>query len=223
MPHFLLVEDDPILGAGIKMNLEIEKYQVSWVKDLTSAREMSNQNQYDLIILDIGLPDGNGLNFCRELRTGGSHFPIIMLTALADEDSVVAGLSAGANDYIRKPFGNRELVARIKTALREPSGRGDQLRFGKIVILKDQRRVQVDDKSVDFNRREFDILTYLVNHGDNIVSRENLLQFLDRDGEILDRTLDSHISHIRAKLKKADVTSVSIASVYGIGYRLEQR
>jgi DNA-binding response OmpR family regulator len=223
MSHFLLVEDDPILGAGIKMNLEMEKYEISWAKDLSSAREMSSRKQYDLVILDLGLPDGNGLHFCRELRGGGSRFPIIMLTALADEDSVVAGLSAGANDYIRKPFGNRELVARIKTALREPAASGDRVRFGNIVILKDQRRVQIDDKTVDFNRREFDILTYLVNHGDNIVSRENLLQFLDRDGEILDRTLDSHISHIRAKLKKAEVTNVTIASVYGIGYRLERR
>jgi DNA-binding response OmpR family regulator len=75
----------------------------------------------------------------------------------------------------------------------------------------------------DLNRREFDIFSYLVTHGDNIVSRENLLQYLDRDGEILDRTLDSHISHIRAKLKKADVSNVTIASVYGIGYRLEKR
>lgn len=223
MSHFLLVEDDPILGAGIKMNLEMEKYQISWAKDLQSARTMNSQNQYDLMILDLGLPDGDGLHFCRELRGGGTRFPIIMLTAQADEDTVVAGLSAGANDYIRKPFGNRELLARIKTALREPTPEGDRIRFGNVVILKEQRRIQVDDKTVDLNRREFDIFTYLVNHGDNIVSRENLLQFLDRDGEILDRTLDSHISHIRAKLKKADVSSVTIASVYGIGYRLEKR
>ena len=221
MSRFLLIEDDPILGAGIKMNLEMERYDISWAQDLNSARSLNTENQYDLCILDVGLPDGNGLQFCRELRGNGSRFPIIMLTALADEDSVVAGLSAGANDYIRKPFGNRELLARIKTALREPATTGDQTRFGNVVILKDQRRVQIDDKVVDFNRREFDILTYLVNHGDNIVSRENLLQFLDRDGEILDRTLDSHISHIRAKLKKSEVTSVTIASVYGIGYRLE--
>lgn len=223
MSHFLLVEDDPILGAGIKMNLEMEKYQISWAKDLLSAREMHNQNQYDLMILDLGLPDGDGLHFCRELRGNGTRFPIIMLTAQADEDTVVAGLSAGANDYIRKPFGNRELLARIKTALREPAAQGDRIRFGNVLILKEQRRVQIDDKTVDLNRREFDIFTYLVNHGDNIVSRENLLQFLDRDGEILDRTLDSHISHIRAKLKKSEVTSVTIASVYGIGYRLEKR
>jgi len=223
MSHFLLVEDDPILGAGIKMNLEMEKYQISWAKDLHSAREMQTQNQYDLMLLDLGLPDGDGIHFCRELRGSGTRFPIIMLTAQADEDTVVAGLSAGANDYIRKPFGNRELLARIKTALREPATEGDRIRFGNVLILKEQRRVQIDDKTVDLNRREFDIFTYLVNHGDNIVSRENLLQFLDRDGEILDRTLDSHISHIRAKLKKSEVTSVTIASVYGIGYRLEKR
>jgi DNA-binding response OmpR family regulator len=223
MPHILLVEDDPVLGAGIKMNLEMESYQISWARDLRSARESNQQNKFDLIVLDLGLPDGNGMSLCKELRESGSRLPIIMLTAQADEESVVSGLSAGANDYIRKPFGNRELLARIKTTLREPSLREDQLRFGNILVLRDQRRVLIDQHTIDLNRREFDIFTYLVNHGDTVVSRESLLQFLDREGEILDRTLDSHISHIRAKLKKAEVTTVSIASVYGVGYRLEKK
>ncbi len=223
MSNILLVEDDPILGAGIKLNLEMEKYTVAWAKDLRTARDRNQQDKFDLIILDLGLPDGSGLSLCKELREAGSRLPIIILTAQADEDSVVAGLGTGANDYIRKPFGNRELLARIKTALREPGLREDQVRFGNILILRDQRRVMVDQQAIDLNRREFDIFTYLVNHGDSVVSRENLLQFLDREGEILDRTLDSHISHIRAKLKRAEVTSVAIASVYGIGYRLEKR
>lgn len=223
MSHILLVEDDPILGSGIKLNLEMEKYQVSWSRDLRTAREMNESNKFDLVILDLGLPDGTGLSFCKDLRAAGSRLPIIMLTAQSDEDSVVSGLGAGANDYVRKPFGNRELLARIKTALRDPTAREDQVRFGNILILRDQRRVMVDQNPIDLNRREFDIFTYLVNHGDSVVSRESLLQFLDREGEILDRTLDSHISHIRAKLKKAEVTSVTIASVYGIGYRLEKR
>lgn len=223
MPQILLVEDDPVLGAGIKMNLEMEQYQISWAKDLRSAREFNGQNKFDLVVLDLGLPDGNGMSFCKELREAGSRLPIIMLTAQADEESVVTGLSAGANDYIRKPFGNRELLARIKTVLREPSMREDQLRFGNILVLRDQRRVMIDQLAIDLNRREFDIFSYLVNHGDSVVSRESLLQFLDREGEILDRTLDSHISHIRAKLKKAEVSTVTIASVYGVGYRLEKK
>lgn len=223
MSHILLVEDDPILGAGIKLNLEMEKYQVTWAKDLRTAREINQTQKIHLLILDLGLPDGTGLSLCKELRAADSRLPVIMLTAHADEDSVVAGLNAGANDYIRKPFGNKELLARIRTALREPSARDEQVRFGNILILRDQRRVMVDNQSIDLNRREFDIFSYLVNHGDNVVSREGLLQYLDREGEILDRTLDSHISHIRAKLKKAEVKSVAIASVYGIGYRLEKR
>lgn len=223
MPNLLLVEDDPVLGAGIKMNLEMENYDIAWAKDLRSAREMVDQTRPDLVLLDLGLPDGNGLVYCKELRDHGRSLPIVILTAQADEDAVVAGLTAGANDYIRKPFGNRELVARIKTALRHPSQRDDQTHFENILILRDQRRVVIDQKPIDLNRREFDIFTYLTNHGNSVVTRENLLQFLDREGEILDRTLDSHISHIRSKLKTADVTSVSITSVYGIGYRLETR
>src|SRR5580698_114337 len=104
MPQLLLVEDDPILGAGIKMNLEMEKYDVHWARDLRSARELNDRSKFDLVVLDLGLPDGNGMNLCKEMRASGAHLPIIMLTAQADEDSVVSGLSAGANDYIRKPF-----------------------------------------------------------------------------------------------------------------------
>src|SRR5205085_8663007 len=131
----------------------------------------------------------------------GVRLPIVILTAQSDEDSVVAGLTAGANDYIRKPFGNRELIARIKTALREPKKREENVHFGNVIVLRDQRRVIIDQHAIDLNRREFDIFNYLVQQGDSVVSRENLLQFLDREGEILDRTLDSHISHIRSKLK----------------------
>src|SRR5258708_4211927 len=114
MSHFLLVEDDPILGRSLSVYLELEGNQLTWVKDLSAASEAINRNAYDLVILDVNLPDGSGFDFCSSLRSKGSRTPIIFLTAKTDEDSVVAGFNAGANDYVKKPFGNRELLARIK-------------------------------------------------------------------------------------------------------------
>ena len=220
MIQLLMVEDDPSLGTGIKMNLEYEGYGVTWARDLRSAQKLFAETKFDLVILDLGLPDGNGITFCRALRDQGERLPIIILTAQTDEESVVAGLMAGANDYMRKPFGNRELLARIITVLREPKVREDELRFEELVVSRSQRKVTYNQTEIDLSRREFDLLSILVEHGDSVVSRERLLDMLDRDGEILDRTMDSHFSHIRSKFRKAGVNTLQIGSVYGVGYRL---
>src|SRR5271167_3359407 len=106
MNSILLVEDDPALGRGLVVRLELEAYKVTWARSLHAAREEHEKAKFDLFILDRGLPDGNGIDFCSEVRKNGSRVPILMLTAQTDEDSVVDGLSAGANDYIRKPFGH---------------------------------------------------------------------------------------------------------------------
>jgi two-component system OmpR family response regulator len=119
MTAILLVEDDPVLGRGLSVNLELEGYKVSWMRDLKSALQFKDENKFDLAILDLGLPDGSGLDFLKDLRKQDFQKPVLILTAKTDEDSVVVGLQDGANDYIRKPFGNKELLARIKTALRE--------------------------------------------------------------------------------------------------------
>ena len=222
MSKILLVEDDPVLGKGLQVNLQLEGYEVDWVQSLRGAFEVNATKSFNLVILDMGLPDGKGLTFLQSIREAGSRMPVLILTAQTDEESVVAGLNSGASDYVRKPFGGRELLARIKNILREPTLREDQLRFGNLLILRAQRKVMFDESEVDFNRREFDILTFLVEHGDSVVSRERLLSMLDKDGEIFDRTLDSHVSHIRAKLRKSGVSAIQISSVYGVGYRLEK-
>lgn len=222
MIQILLVEDDPALGTGIKLNLEYEGYQVRWARDLRSAQKENGEHAFDLVLLDLGLPDGNGISLCTQLREAGSRMPVIILTAQSDEESVVKGLMAGANDYMRKPFGNKELIARIVTVLREPKVREDQLRFENLLILKSQRKVMYGPTEIDLSRREFDLLSLLVENGDSVVTRERLLNMMDREGEILDRTMDSHFSHIRSKLRRAGVANLQISSVYGIGYRLEK-
>lgn len=222
MIRILLVEDDPALGTGLKINLEYEGYEVIWARDLRTAQRENESQSFDLTLLDLGLPDGDGVDFCAQVRGGGSRMPIIMLTAKADEESAVRGLMAGANDYMRKPFGNKELVARIVTVLREPKVRDEQLRFENLVILRSQHKVMYGRQEIEFSRREYDLIVMLVENGDNVVTRERLLQMMDREGEILDRTMDSHFSHIRAKLRRAGVTTLQISSIYGVGYRLEK-
>ena len=222
MIQILLVEDDPGLARGLQINLELEGYQFFRASNLKEARVLNAQHSVHLVILDLGLPDGHGFDFLRELRESGSRLPVIILTAQTDEESVVEGLQLGANDYMRKPFGHRELLARIKAVLREPQRRERQVRYDDLLILIDQRNVRFAEETIELNRREFDVLLYLVEKAENIVTRDALLQLFDKDGEIFDRTIDSHVSHLRSKLKKAGVQSIKISSVYGLGYRLEK-
>ena len=223
MSKILFVEDDPVLGRSLSVNLEIEGYGVVWVRDLKSAIKVNATEAFNLVVLDLGLPDGNGLSFCSRLREAHSRVPIIILTAQTDEESVVEGLTQGANDYVRKPFGARELLARIKTVLREPSLRENQVRFGELVVLIDQRKSFYDGKEIELSRREFDILSFFVQHAEAVVSRERLIEAVDSGSEINDRTIDPHVSHVRARLRTAGAQLLQISPVYGVGYRLEKK
>ena len=222
MNELLLVEDDPVLGRGLSVNLEAEGYKVHWARDLSAAVQMQSGLQPNLMILDLNLPDGNGMSLLKSLRMAGSKTPIIILTAKTDEDSVVEGLTSGANDYVRKPFGNKELLARIKTALRDSETSAPQIRYGDLVVVADKRKILYQDKEIELNRREYDILHYFITHSEAVVTRESLLTSLDKDREIFDRTIDSHVSHVRTRLRQAFVADVQINSIYGVGYRLEK-
>jgi len=220
-PSLLLVEDDPSLGRGLQINLELEGFQVVWAKDLAQGRiQLETPDAFRLVILDLNLPDGNGLSLLKELRPR-SELPVIILTARTEEESVVEGLQSGANDYVRKPFGNKELMARIRAVLKglAPVER-DELQVGALTLLKKRRRCYYQENEIDLNRREFDILSYFMENVDTVVTRDRLLEYLNTDSVVLDRTIDSHISHIRLKLRKANSISVQIQSVYGVGYRL---
>jgi DNA-binding response OmpR family regulator len=129
----------------LSITLELEGYKVQWTKNLADAAKARKQQEYSLIILDLGLPDGDGLTFLKELRKAGDLIPVLILTAKTDEDAVVEGLQAGANDYVRKPFGNKELLARIKTVLRQQQNQGQTLtqglQMGDLAISVDRRKV----------------------------------------------------------------------------------
>ena len=219
----MLVEDDPILGRSVQLTLEVDQHSVTWVKDLRSAFKANEEDSFDVVVLDLGLPDGSGLEFCKSVRTGGSRIPIVILTAQTHEDSVVAGFNAGANDYVEKPCRPKVLLARVKNVLKEPVQRDEQIRFGDILFITNQRRVFCGETEINLNRREFETLGVLLTHAGSVVTRETLVQAINKDGEIFDRTIDSHVSRLRASLKKGGAKSIAVVSVYGVGYRLEKK
>jgi DNA-binding response OmpR family regulator len=219
-----LIEDDPVLGRSLSISLETENFHVEWSQTLSDAREKIQARVPDLILLDVNLPDGSGFDFLRDLRLSNPSTPVIVLTARTDEDSVVEGLASGANDYVRKPFGTRELLARVSTALKAPVVSPlNVLKYGDLRVDLERRVVTFGERTVEMNRREFDILTYLVRHAEAVVTRDALLEAVNKGGEIYDRTIDSHISHLRARLRKAEVGGIQISSIYGVGYRLEKK
>lgn len=217
----LLVEDDPILGEGLVLSLQLEGLTVDWAKTLRDGREKYNQSSFDLVILDIGLPDGLGLELCREIRTENQAIPVVFLTARTDEETVVMGLEDGANDFVKKPFSNKELMARVKGLLRGKVAAAKDLKAGELILNQDKREASYKGKLLGLNRRQFDILSYFMGKQGQIITREQLLNHLDNDGSIFDRTIDSHLSQLRRTLKKSGVGAVQILSVYGVGYRLE--
>lgn len=220
--NILLVEDDPVLARGVQVSLEAAGYKIFRASNLREAFDINEKQKLALVVLDLGLSDGSGLDFLKKIRASKSRLPIIILSAQSDEDTVVEGLRLGANDYIKKPFGHKEFLARIKTALKESSTAEDKVRYGDFLILLEQRLVKYKDQTIELNRREFDILLLLVQRAETIVTRESLIQSLDKEGEIFDRTIDSHISHLRSRFRTYGITAVKISSIYGVGYRLEK-
>ncbi len=219
--HLLLVEDDPILGEGLLISFRLEGYQIHWGRSLEEGKKLFAENTFDLIVLDIGLPDGPGTELCRLIRETNQEVGIIFLTAQTDEETVVKGLELGANDFVKKPFSHRELMARAKVHLRTKHPPSKEINLGGLLILPEKRQVFFEGNEISVNRRQFDILTYFATHPDQIITRDQLLSHLDNDGAIFDRTIDSHLSQLRKILKTNSVTSFQINSIYGIGYRLE--
>ncbi len=219
--HVLLVEDDPVLGQAVSMSLEIEGYAVDWARDLRSAEARLAERKPELLVLDLGLPDGSGITLLQKIRREKLPTAVIVLTAQTDEDRVVQCLQAGANDYVRKPFGYKELHTRIRAALNAINPHEKNPRYGELTLITEQRRAMFGEKVIPLKRREFDILKYFVEHAETVVSRHTLLAAYAQDADIFDRTVDSHVSHIRKKLRESGVGNIRISAVYGIGYRLE--
>ncbi len=235
----LVVDDEPVLIETIAYNLEQAGYQVTTAKDGASALEAAHRETPDLIILDIMLPEMDGLEVCRQLRRDGntSTTPIMMLTAKGDEIDKVVGLEVGADDYVTKPFGRRELLARVRALLRrsdyalaaeersapesvvEVPRQTRELVVGPIRIDLAGRRVTCRGQEFELQPKQFELLTYLVRNRGTVLTRDQLLHNVwgyDYVGDT--RTVDVHIRWLREKLEEDPANPRLIQTVRGVGY-----
>jgi len=204
MIKVLLVEDDEAIGDLVKYNLEKHGFLVDWVLDGKEALEKLSERKYDIIILDLMLPGVDGLDLCRKVRREGKNreTPIIVLTALGDEDTKVKGFSAGADDYVTKPFSVKELLARIEAVLRRVGySKKDVLEFEGIVENKKSKTVTVDGKPIYLTKTELQLLEFFLEHPEQLFTREELLENIwGTDHNETTRTVDVYISRLRKKL-----------------------
>ena len=215
----LVIEDEPNIADLVDLYLSREGFRV--LKKATGEDGLAaiRDQRPRLVVLDVGLPDIDGLEVCRRIRAT-SALPVIFLTARADEIDRVLGLELGADDYLTKPFAPAELVARVKAVLRRTDGpqTAEILQAGRVVVDLGRREIRVDDVAVDFTTKEFDLLRFLAERPGLAMSRQQILDHVwghDWFGD--ERTVDVHIAQVRKKLGGA----CTIATVRGIGYRLE--
>jgi len=219
----LLVEDEETLSRALSFTLQREGYKVTWAADGSAGLTMAREMKPDLLILDLMLPKMNGLDVCRTLRQE-SALPILMLTAKVDEVDRVLGLEVGADDYLTKPFGMRELVARIKALPRRADRRGvmETLNTGGIEVEPATRNVRVDGRPIALRPKEFDLLTFLMRNQGIVVSREMLLERVweyEYGGD--SRTVDVHVRWLREKIERDPAKPTRLVTVRGVGYKLE--
>jgi len=215
----LLVEDEPSIADNIKYALSSASFEVLWAASGTEALKQFNEQHIDLVILDIGLPDMDGFEVCRQIREI-SQVPLLFLTARSDEIDRVVGLEMGADDYICKPFSPRELVARVKANLRRSTA---SPLSNEILVLNDENRsVHFCGQLLQVTRYEFGILQVMHKHPKRVYSREVLLeQVWHEPDNSMDRVVDTHIKTLRAKFKEVDSEKDIIKTHRGVGYSLE--
>lgn len=221
MPKILIIEDDFQIIKSLRINLKLSGYDSDSASTLADAWRKLNEENFDLMLLDIGLPDGSGLDFCQKVRDSGDDIPILFLSARTDESTVVKGINKGGDDYLRKPFGIEELKARMNKIIKRFSSPTNTIVFGDLTIDPVKRVVIILDQMVSLGRKEMEILIILAKKAGDIVTRETILSTIYDSADMYDRTVDSHMSHLRRKLREVAGNSLQINSVYGLGYRLE--
>jgi len=222
MARVLVVDDEERLAKTIAYNLRAEGHEVVVAHDGESALEVFRTEPPDLVVLDLMLPRRSGVEVCRLVREESS-VPILMLTAKAGESDKVTGLELGADDYVTKPFGMRELMARVKALLRRADVRAAQvIRLGDLVLDLDRHEVRLREAVVPLPPKEFDLLTLLARNAGRAVRRETLLRQVWGDDFFGDRhTLDVHIRWLREKVEEDASQPKRVTTVRGGGYRLE--
>ncbi|MCW8956314.1 MAG: response regulator transcription factor [Gammaproteobacteria bacterium] len=217
--RLLLVEDDRLLGEGIEMGLKQQAYIVDWLEDGEAAILGILHEDYDAVVLDIGLPKKNGIEVLKEIRRKGRTVPVLILTALDAIEDRVAGLDAGADDYLTKPFDLNELYARIRALIRRSSGRAEaKIIHGELELDPASHQVSLSGKPVELSRREYTVLLELMENRGRVMSRRQLEQGLYGLGEEVEsNAVEVHVHHIRKK-----IASKLIRTVRGVGYIIEK-
>ncbi len=223
-----VAEDDVNIRTGLVDTLESEGYAVQAADDGNQAMELFNAHSFDLVLLDIMMPGKSGYDVCRDIREIDKKIPIIMLTAKGEEIDKVVGLELGADDYITKPFGIHELLARISAVLRRVKahiGEGTKpsegpFRFGGCMVNPKTFKLTRSGNDFDLSKRDIDLLKHFYHHPNEVLSRDNLLNAvwgIDYLGTT--RTLDQHIAQLRKKIEKDSSKPDVITTVHGVGYR----
>lgn len=217
--RILLVEDDELLGDGVKSGLSQEGYTVDWLKDGVSAEHAISLESFDLIVLDLGLPKLSGLDLLDKIRKAGVVTPVLILTARETIEDRVKGLDKGADDYLTKPFDLGELSARIRALIRRSSGRAEpSIVYGDIVLDPASHTVTYKGEILSIPRREYALLQKLLENVGQVLSREQLMQTLYGWEEDVDsNALEVHIHNLRKKLNAS-----FIRTIRGVGYMVEK-
>ena len=220
----LVVDDEKLIVKGIKFSLEQDGMEVTAAYDGKEAYELAMQNDYDIILLDVMLPELNGFEVCQMIREK-SDVPIIMLTAKGDDMHKILGLEYGADDYVTKPFNILEIKARIKAIIRRTKGRKQEqpaertIVSGDMRIDLDSRRVFIGEREVNLTAKEFDLLELLITNPNKVFNRENLLNLVwgyDYPGDV--RTVDVHVRRLREKIEASPSEPKYIHTKWGVGY-----
>lgn len=221
MKRIFLVEDDQKIAKNLVRLLQAEGFTVTHASTQKEAVSMLGLNKYDLALVDISLPDGNGFTVCTEIKQI-LNIPVIFLTASGDESSVVTGLNMGADDYIIKPFRPRELIARVKTALRRSGSFSAAFEICGLYVDTASGIVKKDGKEIALSALEYRLLLVFINNPKNIITRDRLLNELwDASGEfVTDNTLTVYIKRLREKIEDDPAAPQIVLTVRGTGYRL---
>jgi len=221
MKTVALIEDDSDLFALLKYNFENEGFRTVGSQTGKDAIELCQRERPDVVILDIMLPDSDGIDICRQLRANPdlARTPVIFLTARASESDRILGLELGANDYVVKPFSVRELIARVRNQMRAPAPSARVLRCDGLELERDSCRVKLHGKQLTLTATEFRLLEFLMSRPGVVFSREQLLDYVwGVDRAVTDRTVDVHILRLRQKVEVDPAAPAMIRSVRGFGY-----